>query len=518
MSRLDLLPALLLTLVLTHQLAANNIQVTSPSLTGNNLSTGTCFVQFNISWENSWRLNGEVNWDAAWVFVKFRTPQGVWQHAQLDNSGHVLPVGTQLEPGLLSPGIAHDPSTNPVVGVFIRRSTDGSGTFSANGAQLRWNYFAQGVGFNAIAEVRVFAVEMVYVNQGAFAAGEFGTDPFMLTTINTAMATAPPMGAGSLGGQAGGYPTGQIAPTHPSWPNGFDSFYCMKYEVTQQGYVDFLNTLAQSQQSGRTESNPQSPQGTAALTSANENRNGIDIQNPAVFIPSTPAIYACNLNGNGVFGENSDGLDIACNFLSWGDLSAYLDWLCFRPMSELEYEKACKGPSAGGFAWGTNSHAFSSSQNGYFLSNSGYATEAIATNYSNIFGNANVSFWFTPNNTMGPMRVGIFSANPNSSGRITAGASYYGIMEMTGNVSERAVGIGSLAGRSFIGNHGNGTLTYNGDADVPSWPSASTAEGAGMRGGGWSEFPMHVSDRSQASSILVTRAGHVGGRGVRTAP
>ncbi|MBL7985976.1 MAG: hypothetical protein JNM91_13300, partial [Flavobacteriales bacterium] len=55
---------------------ANNIQVTNAAIVGNDNAQGFCFVQFDVSWQNSWRLNGVVNWDAAWVFVKFRTPNG----------------------------------------------------------------------------------------------------------------------------------------------------------------------------------------------------------------------------------------------------------------------------------------------------------------------------------------------------------------------------------------------------------------------------------------------------------
>lgn len=57
---------------------ANNIQVTNASLTGNN---GTfAFIQFDLSWENSWRGGGLSNWDAAWVFVKYRDVSNVWHH------------------------------------------------------------------------------------------------------------------------------------------------------------------------------------------------------------------------------------------------------------------------------------------------------------------------------------------------------------------------------------------------------------------------------------------------------
>ena len=77
-----LVPALLtasLALV-TMTVRANNINVTGTTLTGATVSTVQ--VQFNLSWENSWRGGGVTNWDAAWVFVKFRTSAaGTWRHA-----------------------------------------------------------------------------------------------------------------------------------------------------------------------------------------------------------------------------------------------------------------------------------------------------------------------------------------------------------------------------------------------------------------------------------------------------
>jgi len=34
----------------------------------------------------------------------------------------------------------------------------------------------------------------------------------------------------------------------------------------------------------------------------------------------------------------------AVNYISWSDLTAYADWAGLRPITELEYEKACRGP------------------------------------------------------------------------------------------------------------------------------------------------------------------------------
>jgi formylglycine-generating enzyme required for sulfatase activity len=373
-----------------------------------------------------------------------------------------------------------------------------------------------------IAEVRVYAIEMVYVPQGAFAAGSGGTETsaFTLTTINTATATTAPSGTGSLGGQAGGFPTGQTAPTSATWPNGFNAFYCMKYEVTQQGYVDFLNTLTRTQQNTRTGTDISGTAITNRYVMSNTStlnfRNGIRCD---ATIPASPApvTFYCDLNGNGTGGEAVDGKDIACNFLSWGDLTAYLDWSGLRPMTELEFEKACRGtvaPVANEYPWGTTGIAASA----YNLANAGATNEGIATNYSSTLGNA--SYDNTDGSLNGPLRVGIFAANGSNNGRVSAGASYYGIMEMGGNLWERPVTIGNVEGRAFTGLHGNGALAADGNPDGAAWPAPASAIGAGLRGGTWfyDASLLQVSDRIDVAVTNGARGIVSGGRGARLAP
>ena len=70
-------------LMLCSSVLANNIQVSNISLTGQNTTTGAnnaanfTMVEFDLSWDYSWRLStGSANWDAAWVFVIFRIGSG----------------------------------------------------------------------------------------------------------------------------------------------------------------------------------------------------------------------------------------------------------------------------------------------------------------------------------------------------------------------------------------------------------------------------------------------------------
>jgi hypothetical protein len=107
-----------------------------------------------------------------------------------------------------------------------------------------------------------------------------------------------------------------------------------------------------------------------------------------------------------------------------------------------------------------------------------------------------------------------------STTRAQAGATYYGIMEMTGNVWERAISISNVEGRSFSGTHGDGTLATTGDANVTTWPSLTTAVGTRLKGGAFnvtSPSYFYVSDRVDFVDIS-GRGLNFGGRGVRTAP
>ena len=493
-------------LLFAGSVAANNINVSNIRVTGQNTTAGEnnpanyTLVQFDLSWENSWRTSSAPNnWDAAWVFVKYRVGSGDWQHAWLNNTGHSSGTGTSatIDAGLLTPGTAFHATTNPALGVFIYRSADGTGNFSITGAQLRWNYGANGVADNATVDVKVFAIEMVYVPAGNFYVGSGGTETSAFymypTTTNPYQITGE--GAITVGTTDGNlyYPSStyggdQSGPIPANFPKGYAAFYCQKYEISQQQYVDFLNTLTSAQASTR-------------YPNATTNRHAITVSG-GVYSTTNPYV--------------------ACNFLSWMDGAAYSDWAGLRPMTELEFEKACRGletPVANEYAWGTATVA----GNAYTLENDNATNEGIASNYSTSTGNA--SYDITDGSIDGPLRVGIFAANADNQGRITAGASYYGIMELSGNLWERAVTVGNATGRDFTGLHGNGALSTNGHANETAWPGLTSGEvtgatGSGFRGGNWyhSASIMRVSDRNVAAVTHTARHRNYGFRAVRVAP
>jgi formylglycine-generating enzyme required for sulfatase activity len=561
---------------------ANNIQVGGATIVSKNNVEMYAIIQFDISWENSWRNYGETgsptppyNWDAAWVFIKYRANGGVWGHAWLHDQGHTPASGSLLEIGLLQPGAAYHPTSNPGAGVFISRSTIAQGNVAFDDVMLRWNYGANGLTNEDVVDIVVYAVETVYISQGSFYLGTGGNETgsftngnynkdqvvsFTVTNQGAGYTSVPDViidneGSGGAGASAvavlrpgfpvvnevlvvssgsgytspptvtldGGGGTGATATAHlgtinqpllisgegeidigrapgslwgtdsnpvsrsgigsagtlPSdFPKGFRAFYCMKHEITQQNYVDFLNSLT-----------------TAQATSRFSNQSG-------------NYRHAITVNG-GVYSTSLP--DVACNYLSWSDVAAILDWMALRPMTELEYEKACRGMAAGTaneYPWGNTTATDATS-----ISNSGASNE--------IPGNSTANSAYAPTGVPaipGPLRVGAFAKSATT--RAQSGATYFGIMEMGGNIREWVVSIVSETGRYYTGLHGDGLIDPDGGvANVSSWPAGSEPEGIGMRGGDWHNAAptMRTSDRDHAAQPN-SRQPMFGGRGVRTAP
>jgi formylglycine-generating enzyme required for sulfatase activity len=503
-------------LLTTRFLNANNIVVSNVSKSSINTAQDYAVISFDISWENSWR--DAANYDAAWVFIKFRA-QGstaAWSHATIHVDGHTAPAGS----------VVNAPADGR--GIFIFRAADGSGTVTYNNVQLRWDYGIDGLADNAPVDISISAIEMVYVPQGSFQLGDGAVadlhgqfedgvsgNPFTIGSEN-----AITLGGGSPGSLGNNNRTGmannglfsipvvsiddfddvtsQNLPA--AFPKGFNAFYCMKYELTQAQYVDFLNKLSAIQFATRYD--PFNYTGNhGGFTATRYNITGTH-PNMTTSTPDLPAIY-----------------------VEWYDAAAYADWCALRPMTELEFEKACRGPVAavaGEYAWGT---AAINATSYFTINNMGQANEAIGVNYNTTAGNA----WYGDTRGFDAIvRVGIFAAHPSNNGRITAGATYWGIMEMSGHCWERCVTVGRPESRIFQGTHGDGVLTADGNASNTDWPGftvgtgVNTAVGCGYRGGAFS-FPnptqpnLRVSSRRGATAFYNERYYDDAARFVRTA-
>jgi len=457
--------------------AANNIKVDNVRTRNLDAGAKTVDIVFDLSWENSWR--NDVNHDAAWVFVKFRAPtSNDWQHAYLATNagvhsapGAVIAVGTNDAAGV-GAGLG--------MGVFVSaNSTKVQGDANYPGTSLRWNFGASGYEFTAGSEidVSVHAIEMVYVAEGPFYVGSGGTESGSFTDGSRVSGATIPFriaseGALEIGPQAGnlwGTSTGgdnrigAAGTLAAAFPKGYGAFYCMKYSITQGQYAEFLNLLTPAQQ-------------TARAYTGGANRHTISKVGDE-YVAGAP--------------------DRACNNISWQDVAAYLDWSGLRPMTELEYEKACRGPEypvANEYAWGSNS------------------TLGLGSIITTDGGDGSGLEFYTGNlNGGNPIRVGSFATN--GADRVKAGASYWGIMELSGYPAEQAISVAS--GRSFTGLHGNGVLhaTTGLSTGVANWPDA------GIRGGHWDFGAGRVSDRISADRVFTHRRDiPLGGRAVRSAP
>jgi hypothetical protein len=129
---------------------------------------------------------------------------------------------------------------------------------------------------------------------------------------------------------------------------------------------------------------------------------------------------------------------------------------------------------------------------------------------------------------MGPLRGGIFAGS--NATRASSGASYYGVLDLGGNLKERVVTIGNTSGLTFTGTEGTGILNttsgYEGNANITGWPGIDAqaqngidgATGSGFRGGSWADGAnyLRTSDRSEAALTSSAALNTFGGRGVRT--
>ena len=484
----------------------NNITISSTSY-----ATATNKITFTITWDNSWKVSsGAANNDAVWIFIK-RQPcgaNGIWSHALLSTTAadHAV-TGTPL---LLMVEAVTDG-----MGVFLRRSNVGIGSVTSHTVTLKLSgTYNPSLTESSADNFKVYGVEMVYVSTAAFYIGDGragNTSSFSAgNTVNPLQITSAIQSSG-LGNYANyttspQYACGGSLPA--SFPLGYNSFYCMKYEISQGQYVEFLNTLTYDQQAAKLiftagrypnvtnqfldPGNGNYRNTTRTLTAGTSNNI------PAVFTSTYPFLPQSNLN--------------------WQDLTCYLDWAGLRPMSEFEFEKVCRGDQpvvANEYPWGNKSITDVGS----------WASPNTTTETATSAGEGLSNYSWGNNGSIGAFRSG-FPATQFTN-RSTAGAAYYGAMEMGGNLYEQCVGGGSGYNYStFTNANGDGVLTIAGKANVVGWPpdgglnSGTILRGGSLLSNSQGVAEIQTSDRSKQGGSTFNNSSnrlyYVGGRGVRS--
>ena len=496
------LPVLLVLCTITG-VKANNIRVEGKTrVTG--FTGDTAVIEVTLRWDNSWR--DDFNWDAAWVFFKYkkRGLENPWQHAYLSSSGHVLSTAAGNEGGSYAYMVGAN--AGKVNGLYVMRNSISEGNVSVR-LQAKWPLNGTGLtsadfgdALNGIY-VAVHAIEMVYVPYGAYYLGDASSYK-SFAVGDTAAVVIDSESALTLSAK-NGMPNVSLA---ASYPKGYAGFYVMKYETSQEQYVEFLNSLTLDQQKARVTNNNFSAMkrgdyvfGDITQPSC---RNGI------VFIEqrkaNTPVVFGNNLNPNNDLFSTDDGQTLACNYMSIEDMIAYCSWSGLRPMSELEYEKACRRfypqvPDKGEYAWNTNNGV--NRLNGLGdLNYRGDEREQALSYLKNVNSG-------TTNSINGPVRCGLFATSATN--QTQAGATYWAVMEMSGNLKELCANMNytNLDGGSC------GTGVYN-----PALWNASTSY-YGVRGGGFNSADdlLRTSDRTEIMNYFTTitqRDSTVGFRGV----
>ena len=480
-------------------------------------STANNTLTFNITWQNSWFITlGPANYDGVWIFVKRQacSTTNIWSHALLsDASGNHSVSSTGIN--LLTVDAVTDG-----MGVFVHRSAvagAGTGDIGTHTVTIKLS----GTNNPTIATTnldnfKIYGAEVVYVPQGNFFLGDgrtVNTNNFSAGTASTPVLINSAVQAAGLGVFSNYTSSGSLGcqlPLPASFPLGYNGFYCMKYEISAGAYTDFLNSLTYDQQSGR-----MSVWGVSRIpnkvNSYFDNGSG-NFSQTYILTPGTyntiPAIFT-------TISINKP----QCS-LTWQDLTAYLDWSGFRPMTEFEFEKACRGTLAAipyEYPWGSTTltlvnnwvNANNSTSEGPTPGGEGYC------NYSWVVG----------------LRCGSF-ANAFTN-RSQAGATYYGILEMAGNVNEQCVGGGSSFDySSFTTVNGDGLVSTTGYANTVGWPvNGGNNSGTILRGGSVYSgsransdgYEMQVSDRRNINGTNynnynsnTTKGNEMGGRGVRS--
>lgn len=452
-------------------------------------------AMIELSWPRGWRDAADSprgNRDGLWIFAKARHADGLWRHLPL--------LAASPAAGYVAETAADR------LGTLLQRAAAGEGDARAV-VSLGW------LADQGIAVVRVFAWPMVLVPEGAFEVGDGhpgtpgrlhdGADAALPFRVGAGPLELAPR-AGSLWADAQPWPLpsralgpspwdGAVGPLPAAFPTGFRAFWIQRHELTQGQYADFLGTLTPAQARARAPSE----------------------QDFAAGGRTRPDNYRYTLERRGEQWVSAQPR-WSMNWLNWEDGIAVADWAGLRPMSELEFEKAARGPLTavpGEYAWGTTR----------IVAIRGFEGVDGSGGERALPPDANTSWSPSPQDRplLGPYAAAALAGRATREGR---GESFWGVSDLSGNLVEMAITVGLAAGRAFVPRHGNGELGADGAADVPGWPRMTARQGAfgafgyGYRGGDFynPETDLRTSSRNVANFGGTRRLFGLGFRAVRS--
>lgn len=488
----------LLFILVSSSLSATNLQIDNV-----NYNSVTRQVSFDISWQNSWRLgsNLEDQHDAVWIFVKYQTCDArfeEYQHVRLSTLMNDHTIGSSL---LANPIDDNQDNT----GIMLRRATTGSGDISPTHIVLQTN----NIPLVDINDIRVHGIEMTFIQEDPFLVGDglrnrwilreggdngnAEADPFLIDSEDAIL----------VGDQAGrlwctpNTPSLQIFPVEQgfldteteipaTFPKGFESFYAMKMEITQQQYADFLNTISFEDFTNFYPGAAPPIPGTML-----EIYSGFPVEHHNVYslTGDWPTVDAIRPHQAQVW-------------ISWNHIRAFLSWAALRPLTDLEYEKICRGtdtPTPFQAAWGD----FTNTIPGQRL-NTGTSQETVTN--AGQHGVTSAIFDGDPSKVIYTMRVGYQGVNGTT--RTSLSAGFYGNLNMSGNVFESYVSLRD-ASMAYEGTWGKGSTNIPVD-----WEGIE----ATVRGGGWGlvlDWEINISSRSFVNVPDDRTYNNSGGRGGR---
>lgn len=477
----------LLIILLPLTLPANNLVIQNTMYDDVNKT-----LEFDLSYDNAFNTTGFET--RVYLFVKYKNSNSSsWQSMSFPQFGHNAPNSSFT--GIIQ---SHEYPN----GEYFALSLSVPSFFTSGSISTHCTVVLSEDILLINPSFKVFGIEMIRSNSFGYQVGD-GTSPYRFhrgDDINLPFTIPSPVEfieVGNSSTQIGAIGTLPVSTIPSSYV--FKPTYIMRYEITQQQYVDFLNCLSRTAQNNRTGTDISGTAITNRYVMSNsstlQGRNGIRCD--ATLPAGGPVTFYCDLDGDGIGNGSNDGQNISANYLLPADLMAFLDWAGLQPLNEMQYEAVCRGTDpavAGEYAWGTIEFT-AASLNG---PEGGPEEEPTNVGSNGLFRRSN-----------SPMRTG--AAATATTDRVQAGASFWGVMDLSGNAGEMV--IGSYQTGDFVSiSPGDGVLDPLGNSNQ-GWPGNLTVKGLAPS----NSVLYTVSRRHDSANPYISntvRSSSYGGRGI----